>query len=929
MALSSSSKENISLKKLVGKAHTSNNLEAFNESKSTGITISSHAVISETIPTPPSNPNLYDRPSDVVEYVRLVATPLNESIVNGKYHAFKLSLPNDYTSHDAVVGLSGNPEAGNAPFIYNQDLFSTNGSLQIVPPSFADAYEAKVYYGGDGTKGSGTRIPLLDNRSWYLDYFNGILFQETPPDNSNENPTYVEAYIYIGKMASERFTEGADGGASALNDLTDVTLGSVALAEDQVLVYTSNNVFENKILVSTQLSDSASIIRTTSSITDLSDVNTTGVADGNVLTWNVTDGEFQVSAPAQTYTDEMARDAAGSALAAGNHTGISFVNDDDNDLINAVVSLNSFSIGALSDVDVTGAANGKILKYNDGTGTFEIADETDTNTQLSDEEVQDIVGGMVDGGTETDITVSYDDDAGKLNFVIDNTIARINSPSFTGTPLTPTAALGTSTTQIASTAFVLNEISDLDLGNTYQPLDAALTSISGLTTSADLLIYTTAEDTYTTSSLTEFARSILDDADAATVRTTLELGSAATNDTEDFLAATAALDDISDVLITNATNAQILVYDSDAGADDNKWKNVSLSSDITISNLGVATISNDAITTDKILNQNVTNSKLANPFVNITDGTNTDKLNLGETITFNGTANEIELSVTNDATGSVSGASITIGLPDNVTIAQDLTVSGDMVITGDFTVNGASSTISTTNLDVEDSIISLNNGLGDVSNPATRDIGFFLDRGNLDPALIFWDEADDVFKVGSHSGVITSSSTDLGSTNDGFTFESLQIKTADQNSNDNTAATTSWVTTKLNTEIGAIAINDLTDVDTTGKAEDKILKFNADGNLVVGETTGFTADTSSMWAISDDGTELYPHGIIDGTLDTGMFAINLSAGSIDYSSQEVTLYDILEELSSINAYTPSLKDAADINDTYFEFDVDGNIMPKA
>ena len=214
MALSSSSKENISLKKLVGKAHTSNNLEAFNESKSTGITISSHAVISETIPSPLNNPNLYARDSNnVVEYVRLVATPLNESIVDGKYHAFKLSLPDDYTSHDDIVGLSQNPSAGNAPFVYDQDLFSTNGSLQIVPPSFADAYEAKVYHGGNGTKGSGTRIPLLDNRSWYLDYFNGILFQETPPNNSNENPTYVEAYIYIGKMASERFAEGDAGGA--------------------------------------------------------------------------------------------------------------------------------------------------------------------------------------------------------------------------------------------------------------------------------------------------------------------------------------------------------------------------------------------------------------------------------------------------------------------------------------------------------------------------------------------------------------------------------------------------------------------------------------------------------------------------------------------------------------------------------------------
>ena len=49
MALSSSSKENISLKKLVGKAHTSNSLEAFNESKSTGLTLSTSSIFAETI----------------------------------------------------------------------------------------------------------------------------------------------------------------------------------------------------------------------------------------------------------------------------------------------------------------------------------------------------------------------------------------------------------------------------------------------------------------------------------------------------------------------------------------------------------------------------------------------------------------------------------------------------------------------------------------------------------------------------------------------------------------------------------------------------------------------------------------------------------------------------------------------------------------
>ena len=43
------------------------------------------------------------------------------------------------------------------------------------------------------------------------------------------------------------------------------------------------------------------------------------------------------------------------------------------------------------------------------------------NTQLSNEQVQDIVGAMVDGGTETNISVTYNDASGKLNFVATDT----------------------------------------------------------------------------------------------------------------------------------------------------------------------------------------------------------------------------------------------------------------------------------------------------------------------------------------------------------------------------------------------------------------------------------------------------------------------------------------------------------------------------
>ena len=58
---------------------------------------------------------------------------------------------------------------------------------------------------------------------------------------------------------------------------------------------------------------------------------------------------------------------------------------------------------------------------------------------------------------------------------------------------------------------------------TKQALNDGLTSISGLTTAADKMIYTTASDTYAVTGLTSFARTLLDDADAATARGTLGL----------------------------------------------------------------------------------------------------------------------------------------------------------------------------------------------------------------------------------------------------------------------------------------------------------------------------------------------------------------------------------------------------------------------
>jgi hypothetical protein len=73
----------------------------------------------------------------------------------------------------------------------------------------------------------------------------------------------------------------------------------------------------------------------------------------------------------------------------------------------------------------------------------------------------------------------------------------------------------------------INDFVDLRFGGyanasgSYQPLDATLTSISALGTAADRMIYTTGVDTWAETAVTAFGRSLLDDANAGAVLTTL------------------------------------------------------------------------------------------------------------------------------------------------------------------------------------------------------------------------------------------------------------------------------------------------------------------------------------------------------------------------------------------------------------------------
>ena len=68
----------------------------------------------------------------------------------------------------------------------------------------------------------------------------------------------------------------------------------------------------------------------------------------------------------------------------------------------------------MDDVDRnTAKVNGKFLKYQSSTGKFIGAD-----AGVTDEQLQDVVGGMIGSNTESGIAVTYDDTNGKLDFTV-------------------------------------------------------------------------------------------------------------------------------------------------------------------------------------------------------------------------------------------------------------------------------------------------------------------------------------------------------------------------------------------------------------------------------------------------------------------------------------------------------------------------------
>ena len=202
-----------SQKKLLGKTSTGTHRADSNEPIPSGLQVATNAVFAEDIPSSPSL-TLNQVQNGTVEYVQFTLQAVTGSTYDANDfdtgassqssgpHAYRLVMPSDYQSN------SNNEKRGTYPFVNDQILHWTLGSLQIVSPGFSNdvpnPFTLKLF------ESDGTEIPLLDEIDWQIDYFSGILFVQDY--DASKLPASAKGFIYTGKMLSQSLGEVGSGG---------------------------------------------------------------------------------------------------------------------------------------------------------------------------------------------------------------------------------------------------------------------------------------------------------------------------------------------------------------------------------------------------------------------------------------------------------------------------------------------------------------------------------------------------------------------------------------------------------------------------------------------------------------------------------------------------------------------------------------------
>ena len=277
-----------------------------------------------------------------------------------------------------------------------------------------------------------------------------------------------------------------------------------------------------------------------------------------------------------------------------------------------------------------------------------------------------------------------------------------------------------------------------------------------------------------------------------------------------------------------------------------------------------AKIAASAVTGAKIANTTIGNTKLVNKGISIDAQVGTTHLiNLGETLSINGSSNEIETSINNNV--------LTIGLPNDVTIGNDLTIDGDLI------VNGTTTTINTANLDIEDTTVRFAKNANTLS--ATNGAGLEFGASASKPTIL-WDNGNTRLTTNKefHSSVgFTGAGTNLTSLN----ASNISSGTI------NDARLPSTITSNITGNVNGNVTGNVTGNASTATALATSRNFSITGDITASNVsfngTGAVVLDASIDANTVGTSELN----VTGTAGDGK-AITYQSGALQWSSISTT-----------------------------------------
>jgi len=514
-------------------------------------------------------------------------------------------------------------------------------------------------------------------------------------------------------------------------------------------------------------------------------------------------------------------------------------------------SSDAISLGETLAVEIGEGLNGAIAsntltlsaelasETNLGVATFDGTDFTVSggDVTLKAERIQDIIGLMVAGNTEDGIVVTYEDSDGTIDFDIDSTVIRTTGDqNIAGNKSIPSG--GSLTIDSGATLTVNGTLTIAGSSSGISTFGVDFLETDGGGTSQGLQIknqtvhsgYSVAPQIFWNhSQVSVDPRKAWQVKGLAADGTTAETSSLVTFENARSLIASNAESGINVTFDDTNNNFDFNVNDptiSFSGGD--------VSGSYTMTNLGNVSNVNLTIGTGVVENSmlagSIANNKLSNSSITISDGSNTSPVALGGTLTIQGTSSEV--------TVAENAGTVTVGLPNDVTIGNDLTVTGDLIVQGDTT------TLNTATLDVEDLNITVGSGASTLA--ATNGAGITFGASSSKPTLT-WDNGNTRLTVNKrlHSSV--------GFTGDvvGNATTATTLATARNFSisGDITASNVSF------NGSGAVVLNASIDANTVGASELKVGANGTSGQVLASDGDGtfswVNRDNYVSWTASD------------------------------------------------------------------------------